>query len=73
VKSTFILHRLNINYDVGFREMKKLLGIAVLGLLWYNVGFAIPDIAGSVWRVTGTAPFKLPNNPYVIHFFHNDQ
>ena len=53
--------------------MKKAMGILVLGLLWYNVGFAIPDIAGSVWRVTGTAPFKLPNNPYVIHFFHNDQ
>ena len=32
--------RLDVNYGVGFREMNKLLGVMVLGLLWCNVGFA---------------------------------
>ena len=40
VESTFILARLNVNFGVGFREMKKVILIIVLGLLWFNVGFA---------------------------------
>jgi len=34
------MHRLNNNFGVGFREMKKAIAIIVLGLLWCNVVLA---------------------------------